>query len=247
MVSLFLLLSLAILVHCQANFAWNCANSRQACINACFAVQCGNANPIQTRGPPGSSTAQRKRAGCAGSICNALTAPHPVIGPSCDEFPFASSTEGGDGAYLRCIPAADNYSQGGQLSGFFVVNGVVAGGQYYTFITNSVGLRYCDAAVPGGCANDGQQFHTVRLLNKRGVETEIPMLVPDPVEVGVHDGEEQAFNVTQPSPMRKFVTSNNIEIWLLGRDVKEDFIGKDIWFAAAERAVKIQREIPPKP
>lgn len=107
--------------------------------------------------------------------------------------------------------------------------------------------RYCDAAVPGGCANDGQQFHTVRLLNKRGVETEIPMLVPDPVEVGVHDGEEQAFNVTQPSPMRKFVTSNNIEIWLLGRDVKEDFIGKDIWFAAAERPVKIQREIPPKP
>lgn len=73
------------------------------------------------------------------------------------------------------------------------------------------------------------------------------MLVPDPVEVGVHDGEEPAFNVTQPSPMRKFVTSNNIEIWLLGRDVKEDFIGKDIWFAAAERPVKIQREIPPKP
>jgi hypothetical protein len=36
----------------------------------------------------------------------------------CDEYPYASTYEGGDGAWAACIPQAQNSNQGGTLSAF---------------------------------------------------------------------------------------------------------------------------------
>ena len=36
---------------------------------------------------------------------------------SCDEYPFASTVEGGDGAHIKCVVARQNSIQGGQLWG----------------------------------------------------------------------------------------------------------------------------------
>lgn len=38
---------------------------------------------------------------------------------SCDECPFASSNQGGQGAQVMIVPLAENNAQGGQLGGFY--------------------------------------------------------------------------------------------------------------------------------
>lgn len=37
---------------------------------------------------------------------------------SCDEYPFASTVEGGDGAHISCVVAFQNSLQGGYLNAF---------------------------------------------------------------------------------------------------------------------------------
>jgi hypothetical protein len=83
--------------------------------------------------------------------------------------------------------------------------------------------RYCDDNVPGGCANDGQQFHTQWRLNKRGIEEQTLMLVPD-----VQGTDEGSSNVTMPAPLRKFVTAGGVELWLLARNIMDDVVGEEV-------------------
>ena len=55
----------------------------------------------------------------------------PNIRPlSRDEYPFASSVEGGPGAWVGHVPAAQQNSQGGILSNFFRRNQIQPGDQY---------------------------------------------------------------------------------------------------------------------
>jgi hypothetical protein len=135
-----MLLNLSPIVHAQI-FGWNCANTPNACNNACYAIQCGN-NPLAvfTRGPAGPANAllQRKRSGCASHPCSALN--WAAAGTQCDEFPFASTAEGGSGAYLRCIPGPEGNSQGGQLANFYRGSGTVPGQQFGLTILNFAAL-----------------------------------------------------------------------------------------------------------
>ncbi|KAL3836342.1 hypothetical protein ACJMK2_021775 [Sinanodonta woodiana] len=55
---------------------------------------------------------QNRRLACGKSKCTG-------INNSCDEYPFASTSQGGAGATIMCVPLSENNSQGGQLSGFF--------------------------------------------------------------------------------------------------------------------------------
>ena len=48
-------------------------------------------------------------------------------GQSCDEYPFASSKEGGTGAKTMLVPRAENNMQGGLLSGFYRKNNIADG------------------------------------------------------------------------------------------------------------------------
>lgn len=56
---------------------------------------------------------------------------------SCDEYPFASSVEGGAGAQIMLVPAQENQRQGGLLANFYQQNNVV-NGTGFTVSTSNV-------------------------------------------------------------------------------------------------------------
>jgi len=47
-----------------------------------------------------------------------------VVFYSCDEYPFASTNQGGINAQVMIVPLAENNSQGGQLGAFYRQNGI---------------------------------------------------------------------------------------------------------------------------
>ncbi|HEY0603730.1 MAG TPA: RHS repeat-associated core domain-containing protein, partial [Herpetosiphonaceae bacterium] len=71
-------------------------------------------------GGPGSSGPNR-RAACSPARKAQL---RPL---TCDEYPFASTQQGGAGASTRGVPGSETSPQGGLLSGFYSSNGMKAG------------------------------------------------------------------------------------------------------------------------
>jgi RHS repeat-associated protein len=55
---------------------------------------------------------------------------------SCDEYPFASSHEGGVGAQTRGVSQSEQHKQGGDLGGFITSNKMVAGDQFLVVVIN---------------------------------------------------------------------------------------------------------------
>ncbi|KAJ0415143.1 deoxyribonuclease NucA/NucB-domain-containing protein [Aspergillus carlsbadensis] len=227
MINLILLLFAVPVYSNIPNFAWDCANTPFACINYCYAVQCGEARNVQTRAPNDRTQHRinRVRSGSEASPCQSLDFLKLKGGFSCDEFPFASSLEGGYGAYLRCIPYKENSRQGGMISGFFKQTKIEPNGKdkYKILVQNADKLPYCEAKVPEDCKTDGQQFHTTWELNKRGLEEQTTMLVPD-----IQDSDEGSANVTTSTPVRKFVTASGVELWLHG-GITDDIVGEEVW------------------
>jgi len=56
-----------------------------------------------------------RRKACGATICPRP----PATNTSCDEFPFASTKEGGTGAMTMCVPRSEQSSQGGTLGGLY--------------------------------------------------------------------------------------------------------------------------------
>ncbi|CAB3986524.1 Hypothetical predicted protein [Paramuricea clavata] len=54
-------------------------------------------------------------------------------GNNCDEYPFASSKQGGKGAETMLVPIRENCKQGGLLGGFYKKNGI-KDGDYYNVV-----------------------------------------------------------------------------------------------------------------
>ena len=60
----------------------------------------------------------------------------PNIRPlSRDEYPFASSLEGGGGSWIGHVPVSQQNAQGAILKNFFKQNSIKAGDQYQVIIT----------------------------------------------------------------------------------------------------------------
>ncbi|ORI21641.1 hypothetical protein BJI47_11170 [Rhodococcus sp. 1168] len=57
--------------------------------------------------------------------------PDEMENPSCDEYPLASSDQGGSGASVRWVPLKENNSQGGTMSQFYKGNRVMVGDNFY--------------------------------------------------------------------------------------------------------------------
>ncbi|HEU5269263.1 MAG TPA: NucA/NucB deoxyribonuclease domain-containing protein, partial [Jatrophihabitans sp.] len=70
----------------------------------------GGDHPLLRLTDPTQASANT-RAACASFV------PDPPVATSCDEYPFASSYEGGAGASIRAVPLSANNSQGGILNG----------------------------------------------------------------------------------------------------------------------------------
>lgn len=72
--------------------------------------------------------AAANRAGALDSVPN-------IKGLSREEYPFASSLEGGAGSWVGHIPAAQQSAQGGLITNFLRQNGIKPSDQYQVIIT----------------------------------------------------------------------------------------------------------------
>ncbi|TFK45765.1 hypothetical protein OE88DRAFT_1097909 [Heliocybe sulcata] len=84
----------------------------------CFAVNCRQLPGVLDFDDP-SATVKRGRRNAAGCTrrnrCNGRTDGRTT----CDEYPFASTSQGGGNAVTRCVSLAECRSQGGSLSSFY--------------------------------------------------------------------------------------------------------------------------------
>ncbi|KAL5316390.1 hypothetical protein ACEPPN_015435 [Leptodophora sp. 'Broadleaf-Isolate-01'] len=97
---------------------------------------------------------RRSEVKCGGCCTNLLKDSGPFKGfpTSCDEYPFASTVEGGTGAHKSCVVGFQNSLQGGKLGPFM---SKLAYGQ--RFIVRIVGIQCADVQESDlqGCVNGG--------------------------------------------------------------------------------------------
>lgn len=67
---------------------------------------------------------QNRSQACAGFV------PPPPPNTSCDEYPFASTYEGGAGASTRGVPIREQRRQGGRVGGFYRRNAIPDRGRF---------------------------------------------------------------------------------------------------------------------
>lgn len=56
--------------------------------------------------------------------------PQPPLNTSCDEYPFASTYQGGAGASIRAVTVLEQNIQGGTLSAFYRINSIPERGRF---------------------------------------------------------------------------------------------------------------------
>ncbi|RMZ28657.1 hypothetical protein D0859_07266 [Hortaea werneckii] len=101
-------------------FDWDCSRAPACCNNACYLLYVyGTRRATLTYGGPGTSGDQRRRSGCSRRPCANNNLPYGQSGNTCDEYPYASTNEGGQGASLRCVPSGDQNREGADLSAFY--------------------------------------------------------------------------------------------------------------------------------
>src|SRR5256885_478386 len=98
------------------------------CISYNIATAQLNGAPTQLNRTTNQQTIANNRAASCGGTANDVTALNNAHGygtpVSCDEYPFASSTQGGAGAQALIVPAFENNAQGGALANFYQNNGI---------------------------------------------------------------------------------------------------------------------------
>jgi hypothetical protein len=99
-----------------------CAVMPNVCANMRNAIRLGK--PTRLTRITNRSQIQRNR---RNSGCRDL---RPVSGCNCDEYPFASSLQGGAGAVVRLVPIRENSIQGGVLAAFYRRHRIGHGGCY---------------------------------------------------------------------------------------------------------------------
>jgi Deoxyribonuclease NucA/NucB len=67
-----------------------------------------------------------------GVACKGFVAPP---GKSCDEFPYATTSQGGAGAARIAVPEEENSSQGGNLVGFYNANRLFYGEDFHVKVS----------------------------------------------------------------------------------------------------------------
>lgn len=136
------------------DFDWDCTRSPGCCNNACYAIQCMDSPAVLTYDNSKANRHPRRVAsGCTSNRRPCKYTHYSDFGSSCDEYPFASTAQGGKGATLRCVDPSENSSQsynivfrwiaiiyftalgeGGQLGNFY--KGVPDGHRFRVLIKN---------------------------------------------------------------------------------------------------------------
>lgn len=91
-------------------FNWNCNPTPDTCNNACYLLYAYGEDIGTLSFDPNVSRRRKRRtaSGCSRNPCNNKKLPYGKSGSSCDEYPFASTYQGGQGASLRCVSPTEN-------------------------------------------------------------------------------------------------------------------------------------------
>ncbi|XP_028419059.1 uncharacterized protein LOC114544690 isoform X1 [Dendronephthya gigantea] len=89
-----------------------CSRIPDVCKNMRNAISKGKPTTLNRITDPKKIAQNRRRSGCPKLP--------KVSGKNCDEYPFASSRQGGAGAVIMNVPKRENSIQGGLLRGFYV-------------------------------------------------------------------------------------------------------------------------------
>lgn len=91
---------------------------------------CGHMVSAIDRGQPSVLRYEQDSSRAAANRKSAYGGYRAGSGRSMDEYPFASTAEGGYGADVRAVPRRENSIQGAQLSNFYRKNGMQQGDKY---------------------------------------------------------------------------------------------------------------------
>ncbi|KAF8057025.1 hypothetical protein FPV67DRAFT_636637 [Lyophyllum atratum] len=144
----------------------------------------------------------RAKAGCTGSPCGTGTS-----GTSCDEFPFASTTDGGANAVFSCILVMGQNIQGGVISSFKQRNSMQSGEHYKFQITGYNCATNSPAPAMNGAAAsiaDDESGMIAKLLGTPGEQLLSPSK-RDLLPGGMEDDETESF-----PPFTEMDTSNTV-------------------------------------
>jgi hypothetical protein len=116
-------------------FQDDCAKSPGPCNNDCYAIFTAGVSDVPTAPQvcsrnilteiqrmsrkQGASGGNRKAAGCVPNPCGSKINKPTSGETSCDEYPFAGTSQGGQGSLLRCTTPSQNTGEGGALGRFF--------------------------------------------------------------------------------------------------------------------------------
>ncbi|KAF2669835.1 hypothetical protein BT63DRAFT_454015 [Microthyrium microscopicum] len=214
-----LLPSFALLASAK-NFDWDCTHSLATCNNACYAFHCRGITHALTYDKNEKNRGPRRRdSGCALQPCTQgpTQATYGKFGNSCDEYPFASTHEGGDDATLRCVDSTENSSEGGQLGNFYKNQKVKDGASFGFTIKNYVGAPYCEQTL--NCVNDGGEFI---YDGTRYTNAKVKKSLPGFEYAQVNRNAER-------SSIRKFVGEDGVErLWLTPGN-RSTLVGEKVW------------------
>ncbi|GAB0133880.1 hypothetical protein EsDP_00002274 [Epichloe bromicola] len=149
---------------------YDCEKTPQICLNTCWAIKCKrNAETLHGGGQKNAmesskyNSANRNRWGYSAKPCDngwGWTTPDKKKASSPDEYPYASSKEGGQPNFpkvvaLRCVPLNEQKIQGGKLRGLGTDK---KSGTWTTKWVNINKLSQDWCGPKPSCKNDGHQF-----------------------------------------------------------------------------------------
>ncbi|THW98391.1 hypothetical protein D6D13_10639 [Aureobasidium pullulans] len=227
----------------------DCTTFPESCNNDCYGIfSAGLPSSLTWDMPTTAVEKQRRRgSGCTNtnsySVCSSTkgVAPWNQDGPSCDEYPYASTSQGGmAGASLRCMSQSDNSKEGRFLQKNLYNVPIANGGcgnappcQFTVmFDMNTLGNSPLCMNTPA--ANDGHEFKLVTKGNYANAK---------------RDGDSDDFyaphlpvNGTFPMHLRReFVLSNGKHVMLGSTDLEVDII--DTIVATSSGSAHIVQEL----
>ena len=137
----FVVLSCFIAANAYGQATVNFDGQNFPCISYNIATAQTAGQPVTLTRTTNTSTIKNNRKLSCGGLAADVTALNNTGGPgtpaSCDEYPFASTLQGGGGAQAMIVPAFENNAQGGVLSGFYQTN-QIGNGTAFNVTTSNV-------------------------------------------------------------------------------------------------------------
>ncbi|KAK4502608.1 hypothetical protein PRZ48_006034 [Zasmidium cellare] len=224
-----------------ATFGVSCALYPGPCNNNCYAIFVADKSHNLNWDKPDRKTKdqRRKDAGCEPNPCKNGKIKKPSNEEnSCDEYPYASTVEGGPDSIIRCTEEDENLNEGSALGGFLTSNDGCGGEQCTFTVMNTKASKDTPYCLDEGGANDGFEYRKKNgnyIQAKRG---KLDLCCTDRIPSNLHQDEEgnvyHERHVPDPAvyfPLdkrREFLLDNGETGLLMSRDLETSYEGHKI-------------------